>query len=324
MAGVALSARASATTLAGVGSHAGWSELPELIGELGEISVADADLVVRHLLERTCELIGASDVLLSFGVHTPGLPADDPLHGWRGTPAVRFGPNAERDAAILDAWYHYAPNLALDQAIVTLARTTGRPRAFLGGDLAPTSRLQGRHVRGLLGECGIRDRIVGGRPVTDGLELLFGAYRRNGSRCFTEDERDLVRAMLASISAVARRLALAGGMLDGERRLTPRERDVLRQLLRGLAEKEVAHELGLASRTLHHHVTALYRKLGVQSRAELMALFLGTLRRARATPLRGPSACASSSTRAGDRAAVVPDTASMASATVALAKVGST
>jgi DNA-binding CsgD family transcriptional regulator len=255
-----------------------WSELPDLVGEVGELSLADVDATVRHLLERTCELIGATDALLSFGVRSAAVDDDDPLGGWRGTFALRYGPNAERDTKILDDWYHHLPNLPHDHAIVTLARTMGSPRAFLDRDLTPSSRLQQRRVRELLRECRICDRIVGGRPIGSGLELLFGAYRRDGSPCFGDEERDLVRGMLASIPDVARRLALGCGVFAFTERLTPREREVLQHLLGGLAEKEIAYQLGLGDRTLHHHVTALYRKLGVRSRAELMALFLGTLR----------------------------------------------
>ena len=69
-------------------------------------------------------------------------------------------------------------------------------------------------------------------------------------------------------------LALAHGLIDARRPLTRRERETLHHLLVGRVEKQVAAAMGLSERTLHHHVTALYQKFGVQSRAELMALFL--------------------------------------------------
>ncbi|HEY8514726.1 MAG TPA: LuxR C-terminal-related transcriptional regulator [Candidatus Binatia bacterium] len=296
-------------------ARSGWSELPSLVGEVGELSFADVDATVRHLLERTCELIGASDALLSFGVRSTAVADDDPLGGWRGTFALRYGPNAERDARILDEWYHHLPNLPQDHAIVTLARTAGASRAFLEPDLTPGSRLQQRRVRELLRECRIRDRIVGGRPIGGGLELLFGAYRRDGTPCFSDEERDLVRGILASIPDVARRLALACGVFSCGERLTPREGQVLQHLLSGLAEKEIAYELGLGARTLHHHVTALYRKLGVRSRAELMALFLGTLRRKSGAQVGAFSIDVSRSDQPAGNAPAVSTTASSSSRT---------
>ena len=53
------------------------------------------------------------------------------------------------------------------------------------------------------------------------------------------------------------------------------ERRVVDHLLRGLSESAIARTLDIARPTLHNHVTNIYRKFGVGSRAELMALWLG-------------------------------------------------
>lgn len=53
--------------------------------------------------------------------------------------------------------------------------------------------------------------------------------------------------------------------------LTVRERDVLRALVRGLAYKQVADELGLALDTVRTHVRGIYRKLQVHSVAEAVS-----------------------------------------------------
>ena len=54
--------------------------------------------------------------------------------------------------------------------------------------------------------------------------------------------------------------------------LTPRMREILGHLLEGRTEKEVARALGLSPHTIHIHVTRMYGRLGVSSRAELFAL----------------------------------------------------
>ena len=54
--------------------------------------------------------------------------------------------------------------------------------------------------------------------------------------------------------------------------LTGREREVLQGVLRGLLNKQIAGELGLAERTVKHHRTALTAKLGVTAAAELARL----------------------------------------------------
>ena len=56
---------------------------------------------------------------------------------------------------------------------------------------------------------------------------------------------------------------------DGLAPLTPRERDVLRLLARGLSTKEAAWELGLSDKTVHAVRSRLQRKTGLRSTAEL-------------------------------------------------------
>ena len=54
--------------------------------------------------------------------------------------------------------------------------------------------------------------------------------------------------------------------------LTARERQVLDGVVRGLLNKQIGEELGIAERTVKHHRTMLTQKVGVQSAAELALL----------------------------------------------------
>lgn len=56
--------------------------------------------------------------------------------------------------------------------------------------------------------------------------------------------------------------------------LTPRQHAVLGHLLAGAGEKQIASLLGRSRHTIHRHITALYRRMGVSGRAELMARFI--------------------------------------------------
>jgi DNA-binding NarL/FixJ family response regulator len=49
--------------------------------------------------------------------------------------------------------------------------------------------------------------------------------------------------------------------------LTAREVDVLRLIAQGLSDKDVAEQLILSPRTINAHLTSIYSKLGVSSRA---------------------------------------------------------
>jgi two-component system response regulator DesR len=50
--------------------------------------------------------------------------------------------------------------------------------------------------------------------------------------------------------------------------LSPREREVLRHLVSGLSNPEVAAQLFLSRHTVKQHTSALYKKLGVRNRAQ--------------------------------------------------------
>src|SRR5436190_867450 len=74
---------------------------------------------------------------------------------------------------------------------------------------------------------------------------------------------DAVRRLAAvSGGSVAWRLELAADPLS------PREREVLRTLASRLTMREIAEELSVSPNTIKYHVKAIYRKLGISSRAE--------------------------------------------------------
>jgi len=56
--------------------------------------------------------------------------------------------------------------------------------------------------------------------------------------------------------------------------LTPRETDVLRQMVAGGSNKEIAGILGLGAATIHTHVSNIFMKLGVNDRAAAVAAAL--------------------------------------------------
>lgn len=54
--------------------------------------------------------------------------------------------------------------------------------------------------------------------------------------------------------------------------LTPREREVLNMLAEGLANKEIAGQLGISEHTVKFHVASVFAKLGAASRAEAVTI----------------------------------------------------
>ena len=77
---------------------------------------------------------------------------------------------------------------------------------------------------------------------------------------------------------VARRLRAGadgvGGDAEAVRKLTARERDVLAGVARGLSNRAIADELGIAERTARTHVSNILAKLGLTSRTQAALLAL--------------------------------------------------
>ena len=68
--------------------------------------------------------------------------------------------------------------------------------------------------------------------------------------------------------ALTRSVDLPGA---GRRSLTPRERQIIGELKKGLSNKEIADELGVVEETVKKHLQHVYSKLGVRRRTSLLA-----------------------------------------------------
>ena len=81
---------------------------------------------------------------------------------------------------------------------------------------------------------------------------------------------DVVQRALAAQSAppAPRRTTSAANSAE----LTPRELEVLRAAATGERNKEIAVNLGISPRTVKAHLTSVYNKLGVDSRAAATAI----------------------------------------------------
>lgn len=79
------------------------------------------------------------------------------------------------------------------------------------------------------------------------------------------------------ITTIVRELLLCDGSsfelpLPGASPLSPREREVVRQLLTGKRSKEIALDLGLSEKTIGTHRSRAFQKLGLRGVADLFRL----------------------------------------------------
>ena len=93
---------------------------------------------------------------------------------------------------------------------------------------------------------------------------LLSAQADSASVSVPFDPEGSTRSVPISAANDKKRIAL-------EQQLTPAQRRVYEQLLRGRSEKEIAVQLGISINTVHSHSRAIYKRFEVSSRAELIS-----------------------------------------------------
>lgn len=103
-------------------------------------------------------------------------------------------------------------------------------------------------------------------PINAARKAHTGEYAGFLERRLSQIAKEVERAGLA----IRSHGAPPPRLLPGLERLSDREREVLDLLTRGLRVPTIAERLFVSQSTVRNHVSALFRKLGVQSQAELI------------------------------------------------------
>jgi len=94
--------------------------------------------------------------------------------------------------------------------------------------------------------------------------------------------------VVAAIATDWRRMRRRSGQTTFDGELTSRELEVLGAMTDGLSTKAVAHQLGIAIKTVENHKTRIFDKLGVRTQAQAVALAIGEGERGLVDSARGP------------------------------------
>ncbi len=253
-----------------------WASLLHLWVDVARFARGDAESAVRHAVQRLGALLGAGAggaQLLARGQKV----ADRSCHavaGWKPGFALAMA----ADGRVLDDDIEARIRLgryASDAGVKAVVAGVGRPRALLRADISSAERRPAGFEESLAA-FGSADRVVAVHPMDGDLEVLLWFDRPLGAPSFSERDRLIVLEGLRGLMPLLRCLARWAGYIDCAEPLTPKERVVLRLLLTGKAEGDIAVELGMGRRSLHQRVTDIYRKFGVSSRPLLMALWLNS------------------------------------------------
>ncbi len=271
----------------------------DLWQRLSTFPASETDAALKHLQEWIAEKIDADNVIWIGGVRVMrGASAKaDPFLGWRLRARVALRPDPAPYRKQLAEYYdseHYgkltptyyrrsheakdADHIGMDSR--ASMGSTGRFRFYRirDGKLFDFAAFKKTpHYKRYYRDAGIADRIMVGFPVTADLESFFLIDRFQSKprrRLFTHREAEMAGHALRGLAQLHHRLLLGNGLLASDKLLSPLERQILRGLLTGRAEKQIAVSLGRKLATLHKNVTALYTLFGVKSRPALMALWL--------------------------------------------------
>jgi DNA-binding CsgD family transcriptional regulator len=270
--------------------------------KLTQFPAGDVDAVLRCVQEWIAGAIDADNVIWigAARVLRGAAAKNDPFLGWRLRARAPMHPDPEPYRRLQARYYasdHYGKLTATyyrRSHAEKLMHVGMTGRASLAGagafrvhrlrdgnfiDYAAFKRTE--HYRLYYREPGIVDRMTIGFPVSASAESFFliDRFRRAAGarqRPFTARDAAIAGGAVRGLPMLHRQLMLSHGLLAGDKLLSPVERQILKGLIGGDTEKRIAAFLGQKPATLHKYVTALYARLGVSSRAALVAHWLGS------------------------------------------------
>ncbi|MBB6307663.1 helix-turn-helix transcriptional regulator [Xanthobacter tagetidis] len=240
--------------------------------ELADFEAGQCEQAAAHVMGALCAQTGAWNATWAGAVRVGGGAADDPLRGWRvaAVQALKpVPPHADEGhfREILKEW----DRRAIDPSFLLPMKDVGAFRTYAFRRDLPAGWFETAFFRRHYEAVGTGDAVFVAVPLNQDCESHFGFY---AARPFTAGEIALLAFALRGIKWFHRHLMMSNGLLAASAPLTPAERRVLHLLLTKASEKEIARQVEIATSTAHQHVTNVFRKFGVRSRAELMSLWL--------------------------------------------------
>ncbi|MDQ0395722.1 helix-turn-helix transcriptional regulator [Labrys monachus] len=240
--------------------------------ELSDFEASQPVKAAAHLMSRLCCLAEAANATWAGAIRFDANNMKDPLQGWRvgavqALHPVVPHPDEGHFKEILRIW----DRREIDPSFLLPLRDVGTFRTYSFRRELPAEWFESAFYQRHYGSVGTHDAVFVAFPLNEGCESHFGFY---SGRTFADEEILLLAYALRGIKWFHRHLMLASGLTVANAPLTAAERKVLQLLLTRASEKEIGRQVGVATSTAHQHVTSIFRKFGVRSRAELMSLWL--------------------------------------------------
>lgn len=249
-------------------------QLQALWDHLAGVPASATHDALNHLLQTLCEHVNAQNAYWLGAIRVSDHSPADPLYGWR--PRVLHYLHQDPERMKQMAKLAKEADRAPDPAIIEQARRAGTFRAALNRDLVPDGWMASDFNHKVYVQWGITDTMFVTTPVNEHCEAYIGLQRKGEPHdLFTHEELNQAATLLRGLSWFQRRVFLSFGLMISETPLSVMERKVMSLLLTDKSEKQIADELNHSPTTTHSYVREIYRKLGINSRASLAAIWLG-------------------------------------------------
>ncbi|MEO6054930.1 MAG: hypothetical protein ABIP97_13055, partial [Chthoniobacterales bacterium] len=244
---------------------------------LSDFPTSETDQALFHLMEGICEMIDAGNAYW-LGYLRFNAEPDDPLKGLR--PGLPPGANRYLYPAPIHKESATAQTIKwnrqqINDGYIRAARDVGQFRSFrLRNEMRP-AYFEEEFYQTFHASRGFHDQCVVIFPVNQDYESMFNFQRVGRKKDFTAAEEAIAAYALRGLKWFHRQVALSHGLLIADTPLSPIQRQIAQLLLTERSEKQIAVEIGKTLGRTHKHITEIFRKFGVNSRAGLMAVWLG-------------------------------------------------
>lgn len=241
--------------------HDDLAALFRLTGEVGELP---ADKAVRrtHVMAALLKLIDGRSILC-LEMATP----DEGPYARPGS-ILHVDPGSEAEARGIE--HHLVHDTLPDPILTEFRHARGGPRTMVRSPADDPVWYRSDHYNLVRRPFQIDHSLYCRATMPDGTDLRVAIQRCPGDPRFTDRDRAMIELLHTHAPHVYHAPAPSRPELDA---LAPRLRPVMRYLLQGDAEKEVAMKLKLSKHTVHRYTQVIYRELNVNTRAELLAKY---------------------------------------------------
>lgn len=248
-------------------SHADVRAIQAVLDECGELW-SDAPAWQEHVARRAEELVGGH---CGFLLLMEPEPSDGPL---LKAIDVRTSTSANEIASkAIRLYAHAGPPPPRADVVRQLMIEAGRCCVSFAELMPKDEFIHSTFFAKYMVPIGATDALTalcGGRSTP---LLQLSVCRPVGDRAFGDRERGVLTVLADAIDSRVEQ-QFSTSRQRGLHDLTPRQKQVLRLLLTGDSEKQVAYKLGVSIPVVHDHIANLHRYFDVHSRGELLAYFI--------------------------------------------------